>query len=196
MLPPFAAVSSRHSLSLASALSGASANDAEQLPTKLLLDHAKHDPVGSLLSPLQIWKRYAILGLWEEPLETLKNASSSTSTTSQTNKLYFFDNHRKPSQNHPTVRGGLFSNQQILNPFKPNNNAKPYQPFDIRKWRWGCFPPGAGLVKWWKRKSEKMHAFSLLVSGLGPTLYSHNKDWGKERGNYLRKEKKRIWTIN
>ncbi|KAK4285433.1 hypothetical protein QN277_002130 [Acacia crassicarpa] len=51
---------------------------------------------------------------------------------SKSNKLYFFYGHRKPSQNRPVVRGGLFSNRQTLNPKKPKNTE--VQPFDIHKW--------------------------------------------------------------
>ncbi|XP_027341635.1 pentatricopeptide repeat-containing protein At4g20740-like [Abrus precatorius] len=51
--------------------------------------------------------------------------------TKPNKKLYFFYGHRKPSQNRPTVRGGLFSNRETLtNRSKPNKT----QPFDISKW--------------------------------------------------------------
>lgn len=40
-----------------------------------------------------------------------------------TNKFYFFYGHRNPSQNRPTVRGGLFSNRQTLT--LPNPNPPP-----------------------------------------------------------------------
>ncbi|KAE9584842.1 hypothetical protein Lal_00024239 [Lupinus albus] len=49
------------------------------------------------------------------------------------NKYYFFYGHRNPSQNRPTVRGGLFSNRQTINPSKPNKNTESL-PFDIHKW--------------------------------------------------------------
>nr|DAD34756.1 TPA_asm: hypothetical protein HUJ06_005396 [Nelumbo nucifera] len=58
-----------------------------------------------------------------------------------TNKLYFFYGYRKPSQNRPTVRGGLFSNRKTLNPnqFETLNSKR--QPsstssttFDLQKW--------------------------------------------------------------
>uniref|UniRef100_A0A2P2Q3G6 Pentatricopeptide repeat-containing protein At4g20740 n=1 Tax=Rhizophora mucronata TaxID=61149 RepID=A0A2P2Q3G6_RHIMU len=54
------------------------------------------------------------------------------------NKPYFFYGHRKPSQNRPVVRGGLFSNRQTLNPpsaSKPRNHpiSRP-QLFDLQKW--------------------------------------------------------------
>ncbi|XP_048235737.1 pentatricopeptide repeat-containing protein At4g20740 [Ricinus communis] len=48
-------------------------------------------------------------------------------------KPYFFYGHRKPSQNRPVVRGGLFSNRQII---KPQNSIKPKNPvpFDLQNW--------------------------------------------------------------
>jgi pentatricopeptide repeat protein len=49
------------------------------------------------------------------------------------NKFYFFYGHRKPSQNRPTVRGGLFSNRQTLSPSKPKP-TKPTNPFQIQNW--------------------------------------------------------------
>ncbi|XP_045820304.1 pentatricopeptide repeat-containing protein At4g20740 isoform X1 [Trifolium pratense] len=49
------------------------------------------------------------------------------------NKFYFFYGHRKPSQNRPTVRGGLFSNRQTLTPFKPKP-TKTTNPFQIQNW--------------------------------------------------------------
>lgn len=53
----------------------------------------------------------------------------------KTLKPYFFYGHRKPSQNRPTVRGGLFSNRKTL---YPNNLSRPSaasdEPFDLQKW--------------------------------------------------------------
>ncbi|XP_031100622.1 pentatricopeptide repeat-containing protein At4g20740 [Ipomoea triloba] len=55
--------------------------------------------------------------------------------TVKPHRPYFFYGHRKPTQNRPTVRGGLFSNRQTIN---PANTAQPtpYDPldFDLRKW--------------------------------------------------------------
>ncbi|XP_047174964.1 pentatricopeptide repeat-containing protein At4g20740 [Vigna umbellata] len=48
------------------------------------------------------------------------------------NKFYFFYGHRKPSQNRPTVRGGLFSNRQTINPSSTSKH-KP-TPFNIKDW--------------------------------------------------------------
>lgn len=47
-------------------------------------------------------------------------------------KPYFFYGHRQPSQNRPTVRGGLFSNRQTLNPKKLGRPSE--EPFDLQKW--------------------------------------------------------------
>ncbi|KAL2478402.1 Pentatricopeptide repeat-containing protein [Forsythia ovata] len=50
-------------------------------------------------------------------------------------KPYFFYGHRNPTQNRPTVRGGLFSNRQSLTPKKlklPTTTI--YEPFDLQKW--------------------------------------------------------------
>ncbi|PON74362.1 Tetratricopeptide-like helical domain containing protein [Parasponia andersonii] len=50
-------------------------------------------------------------------------------------KFYFFYGHRKPSQNRPTVRGGLFSNRLTLTPPKSQPKIKPQtQPSDLSKW--------------------------------------------------------------
>ncbi|XP_073220650.1 pentatricopeptide repeat-containing protein At4g20740-like isoform X2 [Cicer arietinum] len=52
-------------------------------------------------------------------------------TPTTPNKFYFYYGHRKPSQNRPTVRGGLFSNRQTLTPPKPTTTSRP---FEIQKW--------------------------------------------------------------
>ncbi|CAI9765003.1 unnamed protein product [Fraxinus pennsylvanica] len=49
-------------------------------------------------------------------------------------KPYFFYGHRKPTQNRPTVRGGLFSNRQLLNPKKLSFPTTTTEPFDLQKW--------------------------------------------------------------
>ncbi|KAM7509050.1 hypothetical protein LguiA_019503 [Lonicera macranthoides] len=49
------------------------------------------------------------------------------------NKFYFFYGHRKPSQNRPTVQGGLFSNRQTLNPRKIPQISQSAD-FDFQKW--------------------------------------------------------------
>ncbi|KAK6115383.1 hypothetical protein DH2020_007652 [Rehmannia glutinosa] len=51
------------------------------------------------------------------------------------NKPYFFYGHRKPTQNRPIVRGGLFSNRQILNPKKFSHPiTAAHESFDLQKW--------------------------------------------------------------
>ncbi|CAH9096265.1 unnamed protein product [Cuscuta europaea] len=50
-------------------------------------------------------------------------------------KPYFFYGHRKPTQNRPTVHGGLFSNRQTVNPATKTRRA-PYDPleFELQNW--------------------------------------------------------------
>ncbi|KAL9142465.1 hypothetical protein ABFS82_14G171200 [Erythranthe guttata] len=49
-------------------------------------------------------------------------------------KPYFFYGHRKPTQTRPTVRGGLFSNRQTVNPEKFRRRTAAHEPFDLQKW--------------------------------------------------------------
>ncbi|KHN11424.1 Pentatricopeptide repeat-containing protein [Glycine soja] len=46
----------------------------------------------------------------------LRNCGPPFTTPKPTNKFYFFYGHRNPSQNRPTVRGGLFSQAPQGNP--------------------------------------------------------------------------------
>ncbi|XP_062115610.1 pentatricopeptide repeat-containing protein At4g20740 [Humulus lupulus] len=54
-------------------------------------------------------------------------------------KFNFFYGHRKPSQNRPIVRGGLFSNRQTIRPPKHEPKHQP-QPSDLSKWDPDHFP--------------------------------------------------------
>jgi pentatricopeptide repeat protein len=50
-------------------------------------------------------------------------------------KLYFFYGHRKPSQNRPTVRGGLFSNRVSITQRQSQPHPQPKsQPFQLQNW--------------------------------------------------------------
>ncbi|KAL0456113.1 UNVERIFIED_CONTAM: Pentatricopeptide repeat-containing protein [Sesamum latifolium] len=50
-------------------------------------------------------------------------------------KPYFFYGHRKPTQNRPTVRGGLFSNRRTWNPKEFSHpSAAAGEAFDLQKW--------------------------------------------------------------
>ncbi|GAV69403.1 PPR domain-containing protein/PPR_1 domain-containing protein/PPR_2 domain-containing protein/PPR_3 domain-containing protein, partial [Cephalotus follicularis] len=62
-----------------------------------------------------------------------KKSSSNKSKMAARNKPYFFYGHRKPSQNRPTVHGGLFSNRQTLSR-KPHRTTLQSQPFILHKW--------------------------------------------------------------
>ncbi|KAL8542177.1 hypothetical protein ACS0TY_003150 [Phlomoides rotata] len=60
---------------------------------------------------------------------------SPAAALTKPHKPYFFYGHRKPTQNRPTVRGGLFSNRQTLNPNKFNRpTAASHAAFDLQKW--------------------------------------------------------------
>ncbi|KAL8119366.1 pentatricopeptide repeat-containing protein At4g20740 [Apium graveolens] len=50
-----------------------------------------------------------------------------------TNKLYFYYGHRKPTQNRPTVHGGLFTNRTTINPNKPPISTGPTT-FNLDNW--------------------------------------------------------------
>ena len=62
-----------------------------------------------------------------------RNCGPPFTTPKPTNKFYFFYGHRNPSQNRPTVRGGLFSNRQTLNP-NPSQPKPTTKPFNIKNW--------------------------------------------------------------
>lgn len=51
-------------------------------------------------------------------------------------KPYFFYGHRKPTQNRPTVHGGLFTNRQILSPNNANakTQSRSLPPVDLTNW--------------------------------------------------------------
>ncbi|KAG4918714.1 hypothetical protein JHK84_056018 [Glycine max] len=63
----------------------------------------------------------------------LRNCGPPFTTPKPTNKFYFFYGHRNPSQNRPTVRGGLFSDRQTLHP-NPSQPKPTTKPFNIKNW--------------------------------------------------------------
>ncbi|XP_047322267.1 pentatricopeptide repeat-containing protein At4g20740 [Impatiens glandulifera] len=95
------------------------------------------------------------------------------------NKLHFFYGHRKPTQNRPTVRGGLFSNRETLNP-KPLSRLNPPINYDIQ--RWDPDSPNALSFQPTKTPSEK---FFNLAQNLSPIArfivdsFRKHKSWGK-----------------
>ncbi|VFQ84232.1 unnamed protein product [Cuscuta campestris] len=61
---------------------------------------------------------------------------SPAAAAAKHHKPYFFYGHRKPTQNRPTVRGGLFSNRLTINPAAKTQPA-PYDDsldFDLHNW--------------------------------------------------------------
>ncbi|KAH6766516.1 Pentatricopeptide repeat superfamily protein [Perilla frutescens var. hirtella] len=94
-------------------------------------------------------------------------------------KPYFFYGHRTPSQNRPTVRGGLFSNRQNLNPKKfirPSDEA-----FDLQKW--DLEDKAYQKPPYVKDPSER---FFLLAKNLSPIAryivdsFRKHKQWSPE----------------
>ncbi|KAL7204595.1 hypothetical protein ACSBR2_017633 [Camellia fascicularis] len=93
-------------------------------------------------------------------------------------KLYFFYGHRKPSQNRPTVRGGLFSNRQILNP-NPNSNPNPNPQFDLQKW--DPDSPTSLSAPPTKTPSEKFFSVAQNLSPVARYIvdsFRKHKNWG------------------
>lgn len=95
------------------------------------------------------------------------------------NKFYFYYGHRKPSQNRPTVYGGLFSNRQTLNPKTPKFN-KPTN-FDLQKWD----PDSPKSLKTPATKDPSEQFFSL-AQNLSPVAryivdsFRKHTNWGPQ----------------
>ncbi|CAK9147499.1 unnamed protein product [Ilex paraguariensis] len=94
-------------------------------------------------------------------------------------KPYFFYGHRIPTQNRPTVHGGLFSNRQTLNPKNPTHHHKPKQPFDLQKW-----DPDSPKCLSLPPSKDPSHQFFSIAQTLSPiaryivdALRKH-KQWG------------------
>lgn len=96
---------------------------------------------------------------------------------SANNKPYFFYGHRKPTQHRPTVRGGLFSNRQIINPSLTTKNSPSSDDFQLQKWD----PDGVSG----QRSRDPSQEFFSLAQRLSPiaryivdSFRKHGK-WGK-----------------
>ncbi|KAJ4975938.1 hypothetical protein NE237_001044 [Protea cynaroides] len=116
--------------------------------------------------------------------------------STNTDKFYFFYGHRKPSQNRPTVRGGIISNRKTLNP-NSFNQSKPHPKhqsnssstsFDLQKWVPNS--PGSLSTPPTKIPSEK---FFLIAQTLSPVAryiwdsFHKHKHWGPSVINDLNK---------
>ncbi|KAL8210683.1 hypothetical protein R6Q57_005120 [Mikania cordata] len=93
------------------------------------------------------------------------------------NKFSFFYGHRKPSQNRRTVRGGLFTNRQTLNPNQ--NHQYPITSFDLQKWS-----PEESVTTPPPRLSSPSQHFFAVAQSLSPIAryiidsFRKHKHWG------------------
>lgn len=91
-------------------------------------------------------------------------------------KFNFFYGHRNPSQNRPTVRGGLFSNRQTYNPNQKRQH--PTTSFDLQKWN-----PEESIPTPPPQPSSSQHFFSVAQT-LSPIAryivdsFRKHKHWG------------------
>ena len=92
----------------------------------------------------------------------LRNCGPPFTTPKPTNKFYFFYGHRNPSQNRPTVRGGLFSDRQTLHP-NPSQPKPTTKPFNIKNWDPHFLSnPHTLLMAFWNCRWLRPHSTSDL----------------------------------
>ncbi|KAD5962006.1 hypothetical protein E3N88_13479 [Mikania micrantha] len=95
------------------------------------------------------------------------------------NKFSFFYGHRKPSQNRRTVRGGLFTNRQTLNPNQ--NHQYPTTSFDLQKWS-----PEESVTTPPRRLPSPSQHFFAVAQSLSPIAryiidsFRKHKHWGPQ----------------
>ncbi|XP_043718837.1 pentatricopeptide repeat-containing protein At4g20740-like [Telopea speciosissima] len=108
--------------------------------------------------------------------------------TDTNNKFYFFYGHRKPSQNRPTVRGGIFSNRKTSNPnsFDQSKTLNPKHQsnssstsFDLQKWD----PNSHGSLSTppTKTASEKFFSIAQALTPIAQYIcdsFHKHKHWG------------------
>ncbi|XAR48826.1 hypothetical protein NMG60_11031783 [Bertholletia excelsa] len=96
----------------------------------------------------------------------------------KTTKPYFFYGHRKPSQNRPTVRGGIFSNRKTLHP-NPHTKFNQLSNFDLQKWD----PESAKtlLMPPTKNPAERFFSIAQTLSPIARYIvdsFKKHKNWG------------------
>lgn len=96
-------------------------------------------------------------------------------------KHYFFYGHRKPSQNRPTVHGGLFSNRQTLNPKSkiPKTRFSAPSIFELSKWD-PDYPQTISSPPT-KTPSEKFFSVAQKLSPIGRYIcdsFRKHRNWG------------------
>ncbi|KAL6959032.1 hypothetical protein U1Q18_048806 [Sarracenia purpurea var. burkii] len=96
------------------------------------------------------------------------------------NKLYFFYGHRKPSQNRPSVRGGLFSNRKTLNS-KHNSNPQFNQSPKCDLQKWDPDSPQSLSIPPTKTQPEKFFSVAQNLSPIARYIvdsFRKHKIWG------------------
>lgn len=95
-------------------------------------------------------------------------------------KPYFFYGHRKPTQNRPTVRGGIFSNRQTINPNRRNHPPPSSQPpFDLSRWDPDNLPTRPKYPE--KDPSEKFFSLAKTLSPITRYIidsFRKHHQWG------------------
>ncbi|GAB4861004.1 hypothetical protein Ancab_036165 [Ancistrocladus abbreviatus] len=102
-------------------------------------------------------------------------------------KFYFYYGHRKPSQNRPTVRGGLFSNRQTLDLQNPNDlkaqkfNPKHDNPTNFLLQNWDSDSPKPIKTFTPKNPSEDFFQIGQKLSPIARYIcdsFRKHKRWG------------------
>ncbi|KAJ8900156.1 hypothetical protein K2173_024796 [Erythroxylum novogranatense] len=94
-------------------------------------------------------------------------------------KPYFFYGHRKPSQNRPIVRGGLFSNRQTLKPQTVPKPTTSSQPFDLRKWDpHDPSPPSSPSLRLRQRSFSVTQRLSPIARFIVDAFRKNQNQWG------------------
>ncbi|GAA0147341.1 hypothetical protein LIER_07065 [Lithospermum erythrorhizon] len=96
------------------------------------------------------------------------------SAATKPHKPYFFYGHRKPTQNRPTVHGGLFTNRRTTT---PSHRTTTTVDFDLKKW----YPNNSILLKPQKDPSQEFFNIAKTLSPIARyivDIFRKNKEWG------------------
>lgn len=102
--------------------------------------------------------------------------SAAPTAITKSNKAYFFFGHRKPTQNRPTVHGGLFTNRQTVNP-NPKTPSQVLPPVDLTKW-------DPDLPRTRPSENDPTEKFFSVAQTLSPIAryildsFRRNRHWG------------------
>ncbi|KAL3537612.1 hypothetical protein ACH5RR_000978 [Cinchona calisaya] len=106
--------------------------------------------------------------------------SPPPTTLANAPKPYFFYGHRKPTQHRPSVRGGLFSNRQTINPNSKIQRPPPSQPpFDLSRWDPDSLPTRPNYTE--DDPSEKFFSVAKTLSPIARYIvdsFRKHGQWG------------------